>query len=89
VIGDGGGLAGAGVHPIEGAEQIARACVALTGRAPDLTIRQSTVNGQPGLITQLNGVTAAVLAFGIAGDRIKHIWAILNPEKLRPWSFSG
>jgi RNA polymerase sigma factor (sigma-70 family) len=86
VIGDGGGLAG--VHPIEGAEQIARACVALTDRAPDLTIRQSTVNGQPGLITQLNGVTAAVLAFDIAADRIKHIWAILNPEKLRPWTTS-
>jgi hypothetical protein len=27
----------------------------------------------------------AVLAFDIAGDRIKHVWAILNPEKLRPW----
>jgi RNA polymerase sigma-70 factor, ECF subfamily len=86
VIGDGGGLAGAGVHPIEGAEQIARACVALAGRAPGLTIRQSTVNGQPGLVSQQDGVTVAVLAFDIAGDRIKHIWAVLNPEKLRPWT---
>src|SRR5262249_50282251 len=50
VIGDGGGLAGAGVGPINGAEQIAQACVALAGRAPGLTIRQSTVNGQPGLV---------------------------------------
>src|SRR5215468_6369821 len=40
VIGDGGGLAGAGVYPIEGAEQIARACVALTARAPDLTVQE-------------------------------------------------
>jgi RNA polymerase sigma-70 factor (ECF subfamily) len=28
----------------------------------------------------------AVLAFDLAGDRIKHIWAIANPEKLRPWT---
>jgi RNA polymerase sigma-70 factor, ECF subfamily len=88
VIGDGGGLAGAGVYPIEGADQVARACVALADRAPDLTIRQSTVNGQPGLVSQLDGVTAAVLAFDIVGDRIKHIWAILNPDKLRPWTTS-
>jgi RNA polymerase sigma factor (sigma-70 family) len=86
VIGDGGGLAGAGVHPIEGAEQIARACVALASRAPGLTIRQSTVNGQPGLVSQQDGVTVAVLAFDIAGDRIKHICVVLNPEKLRPWT---
>jgi RNA polymerase sigma-70 factor (ECF subfamily) len=26
-----------------------------------------------------------VVAFGIAGDRINHIWAVRNPEKLRPW----
>jgi RNA polymerase sigma-70 factor (ECF subfamily) len=85
VIGDGGGLAGAGVHPIEGAEQIARACVALTRRAPNLTIQQRTVNGQPGLVSQQDGITLAVLAFDIAGNRIKHIWAVLNPKKLRPW----
>ena len=84
VVADGGGLAGA--QPIEGREQIARACVDLTGRAPGLTILERTVNGQPGLVTQQDGVTAAVLAFDVARDRIKHIWAVLNPEKLRPWT---
>ena len=84
VVADGGGLAGA--QPIEGREQIARACVDLTDRAPGLTILERTVNGQPGLITQRDGVTAAVLAFDVAGDRIRHIWAVLNPQKLRPWT---
>jgi len=41
--------------------------------------------GQPGLVAQLDGVTVAVYAFDITGDRIKHIWAVLNPDKLRPW----
>jgi RNA polymerase sigma factor (sigma-70 family) len=84
VVADGGGLAGA--QPIEGREQIARACVDLTDRAPGLRILERTVSGQPGLITQRDGVTAAVLAFDVAGDRIKHIWAVLNPQKLRPWT---
>jgi len=86
VVADGGGLAGAGAQPIEGREQIARACVDLTDRAPGLTILERTVNGQPGLITQQDGITAAVLAFDVASGRIKHIWAVLNPEKLRPWT---
>ena len=85
-IADGGGLASAAARPTEGGEQIARACVDLASRAPGLKILERTVNGQPGLVTQQNGVIVAVLAFDIADDRIKRIWAVLNPEKLRPWT---
>jgi RNA polymerase sigma factor (sigma-70 family) len=81
-ITDGGGAP----QPIEGGEQIAQACLDLAGRAPRLTILERTVNGQPGLVTQQDGGTVAVLAFDIAGDRIRHIWAVLNPEKLRTWT---
>jgi RNA polymerase sigma factor (sigma-70 family) len=83
---DSGGLASALPGPIEGGAQIARACVDLVARAPGLTILERTVNGQPGLVAQRDGVTAAVLAFDIADDRIKNMWVILNPEKLRPWA---
>jgi RNA polymerase sigma-70 factor, ECF subfamily len=85
-IGDGGGLVSAELRPIEGSEQIARAVVNVASRAPDLTILERTVNGQPGLVAQQDGVTVVVIAFDIAGDRIKHIWAVRNPEKLRPWT---
>jgi hypothetical protein len=51
-----------------------------------VTILERTVNGQPGLVAQLDGVTATVFAFDLADDRIKHIWAVRNPEKLRPWT---
>ena len=47
---------------------------------------ERTVNGQPGLIAQLDGVTGAVYAFEVADNRITRIWAILNPGKLRPWT---
>jgi RNA polymerase sigma factor (sigma-70 family) len=86
-IADGGGLASAALHPIEGAEQIARYYVDLAGRIPsNLTLLERTVNGQPGLVAQQDGVTTTVLAFDLAGDRIKHIWAVRNPDKLRPWT---
>jgi RNA polymerase sigma-70 factor (ECF subfamily) len=84
--GDGGGLVRAELRPVEGAEQIARFFADRPGAVPNLTILERTVNGQPGLVAQLDGVTVGVLAFDIAGDRIKHIWAILNPDKLRPWT---
>jgi RNA polymerase sigma factor (sigma-70 family) len=84
-IADGGGLVSAVARPVEGGEQIASACVDLIGRTPGLRILERTVNGQPGLVSQQDGITVAVLAFNIAGDRIKHIWAILNPDKLRTW----
>ncbi|MEV4067258.1 RNA polymerase sigma factor SigJ [Nonomuraea dietziae] len=85
-IADGGGLVSAVLRPIEGGEQIARVFVEIATGAPGLTILERTVNGQPGLVAQLDGVTVVVLAIDVAGDRIKHIWAVRNPEKLRPWT---
>jgi RNA polymerase sigma factor (sigma-70 family) len=85
--GDGGGLVtGAVLHPVEGAEQIARFFAERASAVSAVTLLERTVNGQPGLVAQLDGVTVAVLAFEVAGDRIKHIWAVLNPDKLRPWT---
>ncbi|MGH3321198.1 MAG: RNA polymerase sigma factor SigJ [Streptosporangiaceae bacterium] len=84
--GDGGGLVSAALHPIEGGEQVARYALALAGQAPNLTVLERTVNGQPGLVAQLDGVTVTVVAFAVAGDRITRIWAVRNPEKLRPWT---
>jgi RNA polymerase sigma-70 factor (ECF subfamily) len=88
VIADGGGLVSAALLPIEGREQIARGAVDLAALAPGLTLLERTVNGQPGLVAQQDGVTVTVFAFEVAGDRITHIWAIRNPDKLRPWTTS-
>jgi RNA polymerase sigma factor (sigma-70 family) len=86
-IADSGGLAVAFLRPIEGGEQIARAWVEIANRAPsNMTFLERTVNGQPGLVAQQDGVTVTVFAFDIVDDRIKHIWAVRNPEKLRPWT---
>jgi RNA polymerase sigma factor (sigma-70 family) len=86
-IADGGGLATTFLHPIKGGEQIAHAWIEIANRAPsNMTFLERTVNGQPGLVAQQDGVTVTVFAFDIAADRIKHIWAVRNPEKLRHWT---
>jgi RNA polymerase sigma factor (sigma-70 family) len=86
---DGGGLALTFLHPIEGNEQIARAWVELANRAPsNATLLERTVNGQPGLVAEQDGTIVTVFAFDVARDRIKRIWVIRNPDKLRPWTTS-
>ena len=58
----------------------------LSDRSYGLSLLERTVNGQPGLIAQQDGVTVTVFAFETAGDRITRIWAVRNPDKLRPWT---
>ncbi len=86
-IADGGGLVRAALSPIEGGEVIARYLVDLaTRQAGRVAFLERTVNGQPGLVAHQDGVTVTVLAFDISGGLIKRIWAVRNPDKLRPWT---
>ncbi|WP_327182482.1 RNA polymerase sigma factor SigJ [Streptomyces sp. NBC_01334] len=83
---DGGGLAVTHPRPIEGGEQIARAYAEIRRVSGDrTTFLERTVNGLPGLVAWQDGRIATVFAFEIAGDRIRRIWAVRNPEKLRSW----
>ncbi|MEV0586431.1 RNA polymerase sigma factor SigJ [Nonomuraea sp. NPDC050310] len=85
-VADGGGVVSAVLKPIEGGERIARYAVGLTELAPGLELLERVVNGRPGLVLRREGVTVAVMAFELAGDRITRLWAVRNPEKLRSWT---
>ncbi|MGW7610460.1 hypothetical protein ACWGKW_24890 [Streptomyces sp. NPDC054766] len=86
---DGSGLAVTHLHPIVGGEQIARYYAEIARVSGErMTFLGCTVNGLPGLVARQDGDIATVFAFEIAGDRIRHIWAVRNPEKLRPWRIS-
>lgn len=88
-IADGGGRAIARLLPIEGAEQIVRFYLTIARLAPPRTILECSVNGLPGLVVESGGRIETVFAFELADDdRIKHIWAVRNPDKLRPWRLS-
>jgi RNA polymerase sigma factor (sigma-70 family) len=84
---DGGGRATTFLHPIRGAARIGCAWIELARRTPAaMTFLERRVNGQPGLVAQHEGVTVTVFAFDVAGGRIRNIWVIRNPAKLRPWT---
>jgi RNA polymerase sigma factor (sigma-70 family) len=83
---DGGGLATAALRPIEGREKVARYALGIADKLADVTILERNVNGQPGLVVQQAGATVTVVAFTVTSNRITHIWAVRNPEKLRSWS---
>lgn len=84
-VADGGGVASAILEPIVGAGAIARFFVDLRQRAPDLSVGEHVVNGQPGLVARLDGVIVTVFAFQVTNGRIGRIFAMRNPEKLTRW----
>lgn len=88
VVADGGGLVNAARQPISGGPRLARYLVNLPGKGGDLGLQlvETTVNGRPGLTGHMDGETVLALAFGIDGDRIRNLWAVVNPEKLRAWN---
>lgn len=85
-VGDGGGHASAVPFPVRGGEVVARFFAGLGEGLEGAELLERTVNGQPGLVGVLDGVIGLVMSFEVTEDRITNIWAMRNPEKLRPWS---
>ncbi|MFF7379497.1 RNA polymerase sigma factor SigJ [Streptomyces massasporeus] len=83
---DGGGNVGTVLRPVEGGARIAQYMVAIADKAPGLALLERSVNGMPGLVAQRAGVVMTVAAFEVTDGRVTRIWAVRNPEKLRPWA---
>jgi RNA polymerase sigma-70 factor, ECF subfamily len=83
---DGGGRAPALLEPLQGGEVIAHTWVGLARRAAGFRLVERSVNGRPGLVVEQGGTVVTVYSFEIVDDRIRHIWAIRNPDKLLPWT---
>ncbi|MFE2960583.1 RNA polymerase sigma factor SigJ [Nocardia tengchongensis] len=83
---DGGGVVLAFLDPIVGRDRITDAWMEIAARGGPTTLIERTVNGQPGLVAEVDGAVVSVYAFDIADGRITRIWVIRNPAKLRPWT---
>jgi RNA polymerase sigma-70 factor (ECF subfamily) len=80
---DGGGLPGIARKSIHRAEQVTRFVLNLRRLAPENTVvRPAEINGQPGLITYVDGKPFNILSFEVYEGRIVTIRAVVNPEKL-------
>jgi RNA polymerase sigma-70 factor (ECF subfamily) len=77
----GGTIPGAPTEPIIGAEPIARTLLQVfEGRGA--TFSDVWVNAEPGVVINVDERVVAVLAFDVSGDRVQHIHAIGNRDKL-------
>jgi RNA polymerase sigma-70 factor (ECF subfamily) len=81
---DGGGKAPAVPNLVYGADNVARAILGgLRKLVPkNLTSRLARVNGEPGVVSYLEGRPYSVLTLHVTEDRIKTIYIVTNPEKL-------
>ena len=81
---DGGGRVLAAGRPIQSADRVSRFFVGVRGRAPeDQQIHFTIVNGRPGALVTIGGRVDRTLAFELAGERVRAIYLVRNPDKLR------
>ena len=85
-ISDGGGVKQAALNPIYGADKVARFFAGLARKAVrtgvKVEIRQSEINGLPGLLVYFDRVADQTISIDVRDNRIAAIYAVRNPEKL-------
>ncbi|MFC4337413.1 RNA polymerase sigma-70 factor [Salininema proteolyticum] len=83
LLGDGGGVKKAAIHPVVGAEKVFRMMMGGIGTVgAALTSEPTVVNGNPGLVIRLDGELDTVVAARIDDGRITGLYAVRNPAKL-------
>ena len=85
VFSDGGGKVNAARKPVVGRDKTALFLTNLASLAPaGTTFRVEPINGQPGIVTLVDGVVRNVVTFDFADSGIRTIYIVVNPDKLRP-----
>lgn len=83
---DGGGKAAAALNPIFGADRVARFTQGIVRKfAPPggFAVEPTEINGAPGFLLRLGDGLHSVLTVDFEGERIRAIYLIRNPDKLR------
>jgi RNA polymerase sigma-70 factor (ECF subfamily) len=84
VYSDGGGRVKAAGRPILGADHVSRFLLGIWPRFVDAMERRLVnINGCPGLVMQSEGKVHYAFSFELAGDRVRNIYIICNPDKLQ------
>ena len=85
LVSDGGGKAIAATRPVLGAERIAKFMFGYAGKLhwSESHFHLVTVNGSPGLLLRHPIAGDGTYSFDIVGGRIRAIYVMRNPDKLR------
>jgi RNA polymerase sigma-70 factor (ECF subfamily) len=82
LVADGGGLAPAARHPVEGSERVAAFLSRFSQFAPGAEIATLLLNGAVAAGIDPAGELSTAVTFVFEGGRIARIYAIRNPHKL-------
>lgn len=83
LVGDGGGVKLAALHPVAGAEKVSRYVMGVTGKAADrLRIVPTMVNGNPALLMLIDDEIDGVLALRVEDSLISGLYFVRDPAKL-------
>jgi RNA polymerase sigma-70 factor, ECF subfamily len=81
---DGGGRVPSAGRPIRTADNVSRFLIGIRDRLPkDAEVRLARVNGQVGALIIAEGRLTDVMSFDIEAGRVRAIYIVRNPEKLR------
>ncbi|GAC1346914.1 MAG: RNA polymerase sigma-70 factor [Ktedonobacteraceae bacterium] len=82
--GDGGGKGRAGRMPVYGADKVARGLIGgLLKTPPGVQAHIEEINGHPAIVGYLDGRPYGVLLLDIEGERVRRVYVVVNPDKLR------
>jgi RNA polymerase sigma-70 factor (ECF subfamily) len=85
LVADGGGKAAAATRPVLGADRIAKFVLGYAGKMhwSESDFQLVTINGAPGLLMRHSIAGNGTYSFDIADGRIRAIYVVRNPDKLR------
>jgi RNA polymerase sigma-70 factor (ECF subfamily) len=80
---DGGGKVRAALRPVTGPHRAARFLLSVAKRIPEGgSVREVSLNGQPGLVFEMDGQVTIALTLDVLGDRVVAVRVVTNPDKL-------
>ena len=85
LVADGGGKAASATRPLLGADRVAKFVLGYAGklRWSESDFRLVTINGGPGLLLRHPIAGPGTYSFDIRDGRIRAIYVVRNPDKLR------
>ena len=81
-IADGGGIAAAVRHPVQGADQVVGMLTRFARVAANAELSTLWVNGAPAVRVDLEGELIFAVSLVVDGDRITRMYGMANPHKL-------
>ncbi|RMH23675.1 MAG: sigma-70 family RNA polymerase sigma factor [Gemmatimonadetes bacterium] len=84
LVSDGGGRVAAARRPLHGRDAVTRFLVGVAAKAaPDTTGEVTLANGEPVAVVREDGAPVVAVAIAVADGRIRRVFMVRNPDKLR------